>query len=97
MKQVGLWVRGWAPCAECLAQAGTDGVSGPLLCLYVSLVCKAAKNVAFLGGGGASLTAEGRDIQFMLIGSCLSSAAGFILLGLQLTLLIIQLSFPSKL
>lgn len=48
-------------------------------------------------GGGASLTAEGRDIQFMLIGSCLSSAAGFILLGLQLTLLIIQLSFPSKL
>lgn len=96
MKQVGLWVRGWAPCAECLAQAGTDGVSGPLLCLYVSLVCKAAKNVAFLRGG-ASLTAEGRDIQFMLIGSCLSSAAGFILLGLQLTLLIIQLSFPSKL
>lgn len=51
MKQVGLWVRDWAPCAECLAQAGTDGVSGPLLCLYVSLVCKAAKNVAFLGGG----------------------------------------------
>lgn len=94
MRQVDLWVRGCAPCAECLAQAGIDGVSGLLLCLCISLICKAAKKVA---GGGANLTAERRDIQFMLTCSCLSSAASFILLGLQLTLLNIQLSFPSKL